>query len=131
MQATQQELLLPKQREELPESVIYSCAGMLAAVNLMVNTSGLENKQIAPALNISEAHLSEILHGKKNFPLLMLDQLMEICQSEIPIIWWNNSRGYERPRLRRSQVEIQLESEKRKNAALVELLRSAMTGEMK
>ena len=75
--------------------VIARCRTLLDAINLMFNTSGLEDKEIYLALGIDAGHFSNIRKGKQgnHFPTNKLDEAMDLCKSEIPLIWQAHSRG--------------------------------------
>ena len=67
----------------------------LGALNLCMNTSGLEDKEIYMALDIDPGHFSNIRKGKPgaNFPPNKLNTLMDLCGNEIPLTWLAHSRG--------------------------------------
>ncbi len=135
MTAQQLELLKPR-REEVPDGMIYKCKDMLAAVNLMINTCGMNRKEILYELDqrgyrIAESTFSEVLKGVKNFPLGLLEILPDICNSEILTIWWNNARGYEKPKEKQSEIEKKLVESERRVDALTDVLRDMITRDKK
>lgn len=68
---------------------------LLGAINLMFDASGLDDKEIYLALDIDPGHFSNIRRGKPSahFPINKLNAAMDLCQSEIPLIWQAHSRG--------------------------------------
>lgn len=61
---------------------------LLAAVNLCMDVSGLDDKEIYMALGIDAGHFSNIRKGKSgcNFPINKLNELMDLCGNDIPLI---------------------------------------------
>lgn len=66
---------------------------MLGAINLCIDVSDLEDKEIYLALEIDSGHFSNIRKGKGHFPTNKLDDLMTLCGNEIPLIWLARKRG--------------------------------------
>lgn len=99
----------------------------LGALNLCMNTSGLEDKEIYMALDIDPGHFSNIRKGKPgaNFPPNKLNDLMNLCGNEIPLTWMAHSRGKGLVVLEsESQRQLRIEREARIQAE--EKLRLAM-----
>lgn len=120
----QQALNLPAGKpEEIPESVVFACKDMAAVVRLMISSTGFDNDQVGCALGYSSSHWSEILHGKKNLPWAKLDEAMSFCGSDLPLIWWNNHRGYEKPKPKQSKVEKENEELRQMLSAAEKLLK--------
>lgn len=90
---------LPLVRKVTPADVsldtILKRRDLLGAINLMFDASGLEDKEIYAALDIDPGHFSNIRKGKPSahFPINKLDAAMDLCQSEIPLIWQAYKRG--------------------------------------
>ncbi len=80
---------------EVSLDAIMRCRDLMAAINLMFNASGLEDKEIYAALQIDPGHFSNIRRGKPghHFPTNKLDAAMDLCKSEIPLIWQAHKRG--------------------------------------
>lgn len=120
----QQALNLPANKpEEIPESVVFACKDMASAVRLMISSTGFDNDQVGCALGYSSSHWSEILHGKKNLPWAKLDEAMDFCGSDLPLVWWNNRRGYEKPKPKQSKVEKENEELRQMLSAAERLLK--------
>lgn len=92
-------LLLSRAREPMPEEISLEIIArkktLLDAINLCIDLSGLDDKEIGLSLGIDAGHLSNIRKGKAgcNFPLIKLDDLMTLCRNEIPLIWQALKRG--------------------------------------
>ena len=80
---------------EVALDVIMKRRDLLGAINLMFDVSGLEDKEIYLALDIDAGHFSNIRKGKQgcHFPTNKLNAAMDLCASEIPLIWQAHSRG--------------------------------------
>lgn len=92
-------LLARSPRSPDPEEVSLVAIGkrqnLLSAINLCIEVSGLDDKEIGLALGIDAGHLSNIRKGKGgcNFPTNKLDDLMTLCGNEIPLQWQALKRG--------------------------------------
>lgn len=75
--------------------VIAKRKDLLAAINLCIDVSGLENKEVYLALDIDAGHFSNIRKGTSgsHFPTNKIDDLMTLCGNEIPLIWLGLKRG--------------------------------------
>jgi len=67
---------------------------LLGAVNLCIELSGLEDKEIYMDLAIDAGHFSNLRKGKGHFPTDKIEQLMDMCGNEAPLIWLATRRGY-------------------------------------
>ncbi|HEY4355629.1 MAG TPA: hypothetical protein VGN16_07785 [Acidobacteriaceae bacterium] len=90
------------------------------AIALSVRCSGFEPKEIPLLFGIDAGQWSNILNGKKHFPHERRNEFMDFVGNEILLMYACESRGRDYSTLRphRSEVEIQLEAEKRRNAEL-------------
>lgn len=81
--------------DQVNPEVIACRRDLLAAINLCIDVSGLDDKEIGLALGIDAGHFSNIRRGKTgcNFPLTKLDDLMTLCGNEIPLAWLAMKRG--------------------------------------
>jgi predicted XRE-type DNA-binding protein len=81
--------------EAVSQDVIATRRDLLAAINLCIDVSGLDDKEISLSLGIDPGHFSNIRRGKAgcNFPLTKLDDLMTLCGNEIPLTWQAMKRG--------------------------------------
>jgi len=116
-------LIPPRPKEDIPESVVFSCKDIVSVVRLMISSRGYDFDQVGCALGYSSSHWSEILNGKKNLPLNKLDEAMNFCESDLPLVWWNHHRGYESPKPRQSRLEKELDETKQMLVAAQKLLK--------
>lgn len=112
MSVQQTELALVKRMpfREVPIELIKAQPSLLAAIKLCAQVSGLEEKEIYLALNLEQAQWSRIKSGDMHFPPNKLNDLMDTCGNEAPLIWLANSRG-------KGLVLLQTEAEKRAEEA--------------
>ena len=75
-----------------PEIVIRQ-PNLLAAIVLCIQASGLEEKEVYLSLEIDAGHWTRIMKGDAHFPVNKLNQLMDLCGNEAPLIWLAHSRG--------------------------------------
>lgn len=96
-----------------------------AAIVLCVQSSGLDRKQVYTALDIDPATWSRMESGRAHFPVNKLEQLMDLCGNEAPLMWLVNARGYEWESVREKQTEIEkrLADAQQENADLRRLLK--------
>lgn len=75
--------------------VIMQRKDFLGAINLCIDISGLDDKELYVSLGIDAGHWSNIRKGKPgtHFPTNKLQQLTEICGNKIPLIWWARING--------------------------------------
>lgn len=75
--------------------VILKRKDLLAAINLMIDVSGVDDKELYLALGIDAGHWSNIRKGKAghHFPTNKLETAMDLCGNEIPLIWLAHRRG--------------------------------------
>lgn len=81
---------------DVQDDLVALQPSLTAAVNLCINASGLEDKEIYLPLNIDAGHWTRIRQGKRNahFPLNKLEQLQKLCGNDIPLRWQNLRMGY-------------------------------------
>lgn len=94
-------------------AVIASQPTFMSSINLMINLSGLEEKELYLPLKIDSSHWSRIRKNAEgaHFPTNKIEQAMDLCNSDIPLQWLSMRRGCEvRPLL--SDLERQLEVER-------------------
>lgn len=91
----QRELALTRKADPQPVSaeVVQAQKDFLAALNLQINVSGLDDKEIYIPLDIDAAHWSRIRKGEAHFPLNKLNDLCDLCQNEITLEWFSWRRG--------------------------------------
>lgn len=79
------------------------------AVALCVSYSGFEcDKEIYEPLGIDAGHWTRICNGSAHFPLNKLEDLMNLCRNEIPMLWLADRRGYELVK-KKSRLEQELD----------------------
>lgn len=78
-----------------------------AAIVLCVQCSGLDRKQVYSALGIDAAVWSRIESGQAHFPVNKLEQLMDLCGNEAPLMWLVNARGYDWDSVREKQNALE------------------------
>ena len=83
----------PKQAD-VDDSVLIKQPDMLAAINLAIQASGLQDNQIYPVLGMEKAAFSKALSGSNHFPSGKLNQLCEVLGNEVVLRWWVLTRGY-------------------------------------
>lgn len=119
-------------RSDIPVEVIARQKDLLAAINLCIDVSGLDDKEIYLSLEIDAGHFSNIRKGKQgcHFPTNKIEELMELCGNEIPLIWLADRRGKglhmletESERLLKVERAARLEAEQK-----VELLTGILKG---
>lgn len=112
-------------RPSVDAAVVAIQPSLLAALNLMFNLSGLEDKELYLALDIDPGHWSRLRKGDGHFPTNKFEAAMDLCGSDIPLQWLAGRRGYElRPLL--SELERQLEAERQRAARAEEKLATVM-----
>ena len=81
-------------RVEVPIEIVMARRDLLGAINLMFDLSGLDDKEIYLTLEIDAGHFSNIRKGKQgcHFPPNKLQAAMDLCRSEIPLIWLARTR---------------------------------------
>lgn len=89
---------LPLSRRALPVDIpldmVVARKTLLGAINLCMDASGLDDKEIASTLEIDAGHFTNIRKGKGHFPPDKINALMDLCGNEAPLIWLSNYRGY-------------------------------------
>ena len=97
-------------RVDVPLELVVKQPTFAGAIALCVQLSGLEDKEVYLALEIDAGHWSRIMKGDAHFPVNKLNDLMDMCGNEAPLMWLANSRGY-------GLVILKTESERRAEAA--------------
>lgn len=111
-------LLGPEKRESQPvnEEVIRAQPSHLRAIQLAIQVSGREDKEVYMPLAIDKSTWSNILGGKFAFPTNKYEQLYDLT-NEIPLRWLAYRRGYHLVPMRTEQERRIAELEE-KNAEL-------------
>lgn len=90
----------------VPMDSVQARKTLLGAINLCIDLSGLEDKEIYLPMGIDAGHFSNIRKGKGHFPPDKLIDLMNLCNNEVPLHWLAHRRGY-------GLVVLKSESERR------------------
>lgn len=120
--------LLPKKKahvESVPIEMIRRRPTFIRAVQLAMDVSNLEDKEIYGELDLDSAAFSRIRKGMAWLPQdERLGRFFDVIHNEIPLIWLAESRGYDWSTIRkhRSATERRLEEVERENADLRRLL---------
>ena len=93
----------------VPLDTIMRRKDFLGAINLCIEVSGLDDKEIYLELQIDAAQWSRIRKGDAHFPPNKLQSLMTVCGNQIPLQWLARSYGYE-------LVEIETETQRKLRA---------------
>ncbi len=106
--------------QPVADEVIRATKTFVDALNLQINLSGLEDKELYIPLGIEASHWSRIRKGEFHFPLNKLDQLCDLCGNEVTLVWWAWRRGKglhmletEAERQLRIERERRIDAEKR------------------
>src|SRR5258708_10887688 len=78
-----------------------------AAIVLCVQSTGVHRKQVYKALGIDAATWSRIESDNAHFPVNKLEQLMDLCGNEAPLMWLVNARGYDWESVREKQNALE------------------------
>lgn len=95
---------------DVPLDSIMARKTLLGAINLCIDLSGLEDKECYLPLGIDAGHFSNLRKGKGHFPPDKVNDLMDLCRNEVPLIWLAHVRGY-------GLVVLKSEAERRAEAA--------------
>jgi hypothetical protein len=118
----QAELPLARRADVPPvsEDTVMRRKDFLGAINLCIDLSGLDDKEIYLELGIDPGQWSRIRKGDAHFPPNKLQSLMTVCANQVPLIWLARQYGYElvqieseTQRLLRAEREARLEAEKK------------------
>ena len=114
---------------DVDDSVLIRQPDMLAAINLAIQASGLQDNQIYPVLGMEKAAFSKALSGSNHFPSGKLDQLCEVLGNEVVLRWWVLTRGYALVKLKSTleeeneRLRAELNQERREKEIIKEFVR--------
>lgn len=80
--------------QDVPIELVVKRKSFLGAINLCIELSGLDDKEIVLSLGLDPGHFSHLRKGKGHFPIDKINALMELCGNEAPLIWLAHVRGY-------------------------------------
>lgn len=111
----------PVAPQDVPLETIAKRRSLLGAINLMIDVSGLDDKELYVPLKIDAGHWSKMRKGQAQFPVdERLGQAMDMCNSNVPVVWFANSRGMglhmletEAERQLRAERDRRIEAEKK------------------
>jgi hypothetical protein len=83
------------QKVEIEKDLVLRQPNKLAALNLCIQLSGLEDKEIYGALGIDAGQWTRIKKGDAHFPDNKESELMRICGNIAPLIWAAAHEGYQ------------------------------------
>ena len=103
---------IPLRLARVPQAVdpvlVWAQPTLLGAIKLCVSLGGFEaDKQVYGALGIDASHWTRITRGEAHFPVDKLNDLMDLCGNEAPLIWLTHSRGYDTASLRKRETETE------------------------
>ena len=119
----QRELALSRKADktDVPLNLIAKKTTMMGAINLCVQLSGLEEKEVYLTLGIDAGHWTRIMKGDAHFPVNKLNQLMDLTGNNAPLIWAANARGFGLVLLKSEAEKRAEEAEKRADEAEIKL----------
>lgn len=109
---------------EIPLEIVMRGKDLLAAINLCIDVSGLDDKELSITLGIDAAQWSRIRKGDAHFPPRKLGALMDLCGNEVPLIWLARTRGYTLVQIE-TETQRQLREERDRSAELEKRLQWA------
>lgn len=116
--------------QDVPLDVIFKRKDLLGAINLCIEVSGLDDKELHLTLGIDAGQWSRIRKGDAHFPPNKLNDLMNLCGNDVPLVWLATSRGKGLHQLE-SETQRQLRLERERADKLEEqnrLLRELVQG---
>lgn len=95
------------QRVDIDMALVLKQPTKLAAINLCIQVSGLEDKEIYSSLGIDAGQWTRIKKGDSFLPDNKESDLMRVCGNIVPLIWAAAHEGYElKPMM--SELEAQV-----------------------
>jgi hypothetical protein len=94
----------------VPMDSLLARKTLLGAINLCIDLSGMEAKEIYLALGIDAGHFANLRKGVGHWPTDKFIDLMVLCRNEAPLMWLAHQRGY-------GLVVLKTEAERRAEAA--------------
>lgn len=94
------------------------------AIGLCAKAAGYEGKEIQAALRLDKAQWSRWEAGHEGVVWPKLEQVMDYCGNDAPLLWMVHARGYDLAAMRKreSELERELRSAREENAALRRVL---------
>lgn len=108
MDGSQIPLRLARIAQAVDPALVIAQPSLLASIKLCISLGGFEaDKQVYGALSIDPSHWTRITRGDAHFPVDKLNELMDLCGNESPLIWLAHSRGYDACSLRKRETETE------------------------
>jgi hypothetical protein len=82
------------QRADVDMGLVLKQPTKLGALNLCIQLSGLEDKEIYSALEIDAGQWTRIKKGEAHFPDNKESALMRLCGNTVPLMWAAAKEGY-------------------------------------
>lgn len=79
------------------------------ALAATTSASGLQAKSLAIEIDIDAAQFSRMVSGQLGIMPDKLFRLMDVCGTELPLLWLLHQRGYDVEALRQRETELQRE----------------------
>lgn len=94
------------------------------AIDLCAKVAGLAPKQVQDELKADKAQFSRWTDGKEGIVWPKLVSLMDLCGNDAPLLWMNQTRGYDLGSMRRVETELERQNRmlREENAALKRVL---------
>lgn len=90
----QVDLPLRRQVQPVKPEVVYRQPTFTTAIRLCVSLAGFEyDKVVYQELKIDAAQWSRIMRGDAHFPQDKIEQLMDFCGNDVPLMWLAYRRG--------------------------------------
>jgi hypothetical protein len=100
--------------EEVSIAQVRRRPTLARAIVLAQEVSGLEDKQVYDAIGIDASFWTRIKNGKASLPPQGngLNRYMDVVRNEVPLIWLNESRGYDWSTIRKHRNDLERENER-------------------
>ena len=131
MSAVVQADMFPKEvpLNDVPDTLIFNCSRAHRALNLAIQSAGLEQQDLWRHLGIDKGSWSKIINGQAHFPNDKLKPFCKLVNNNIYLRWLNYQCEHECKPIK-SSLEQQLEQERaqfkeleKENKLLRELLK--------
>lgn len=104
----QKTLIFRRPMVDVDLPLVQAQPSFLSAVKLCISMAGFDyTNQVYLDLGIDASHWTRIINGKAHFPLDKINDLMDLCGNEVPMLWLNHSRGYDLHSLRKLESETE------------------------
>jgi hypothetical protein len=104
---SQMHLLLPRPMRPVTYSDLNRVPSFEAAIRLVMESSGLQDKSIAIESEIDAAQLSKIASGQAGILPSKLSRLQKACGSYLPLFYLCWAEGFDPLTMRQKEVELE------------------------